>query len=42
MSPFASDVRAILSVRAESLHAQICEVLRNMLDEPDIVKDEAG
>ncbi|KAI1790503.1 hypothetical protein LXA43DRAFT_1016548 [Ganoderma leucocontextum] len=28
--------------RAKSLHAQICEVLRNMLDEPDVVKDEAG
>ncbi|PIL30791.1 hypothetical protein GSI_06959 [Ganoderma sinense ZZ0214-1] len=28
--------------RAKSLHAQICEVLRHMLDEPDIVKDEAG
>ncbi|RPD59489.1 hypothetical protein L227DRAFT_586672 [Lentinus tigrinus ALCF2SS1-6] len=28
--------------RAKSLHAQICEVLRNMLDEPDIVQDEAG
>ncbi|KAI0656730.1 hypothetical protein C8Q70DRAFT_1008170 [Cubamyces menziesii] len=28
--------------RAKSLHAQICDVLRNMLDEPDIVKDEAG
>ena len=26
----------------ESLHAQVCEVLRNMLDEPDIVRDEAG
>ncbi|KAI0761150.1 hypothetical protein BD413DRAFT_486365 [Trametes elegans] len=28
--------------RAKNLHAQICDVLRNMLDEPDIVKDEAG
>ncbi|KAI8983290.1 hypothetical protein BD414DRAFT_490468 [Trametes punicea] len=28
--------------RAKSLHAQMCDVLRNMLDEPDIVKDEAG
>ncbi|EJF58844.1 hypothetical protein BD309DRAFT_916206 [Dichomitus squalens] len=28
--------------RAKSLHAQICEVLRTMLDEPDIVRDEAG
>ncbi|TFK89287.1 hypothetical protein K466DRAFT_645045 [Polyporus arcularius HHB13444] len=28
--------------RAKSLHGQICEVLRNMLDEPDIVRDEAG
>ncbi|OJT12890.1 hypothetical protein TRAPUB_10587 [Trametes pubescens] len=28
--------------RANNLHSQICDVLRNMLDEPDIVKDEAG
>ncbi|KAH9939039.1 uncharacterized protein BXZ73DRAFT_89121 [Epithele typhae] len=28
--------------RAKRLHAQICDVLRTMLDEPEIVKDEAG
>ncbi|KAI0735808.1 hypothetical protein C8Q76DRAFT_766084 [Earliella scabrosa] len=28
--------------RAKSLHSQISELLRHMLDEPDIVKDEAG
>ncbi|KAL7285891.1 hypothetical protein ACG7TL_001002 [Trametes sanguinea] len=26
--------------RAKNLHAQICDVLRNMLDEPDIIKSE--
>ncbi|KAI0757534.1 hypothetical protein C8Q80DRAFT_1133969 [Daedaleopsis nitida] len=28
--------------RAKSLHSQICDVLRHMLDEPDVVKDEGG
>ncbi|CDO71723.1 hypothetical protein BN946_scf184920.g7 [Trametes cinnabarina] len=28
--------------RAKNLHAQICDVLRNMLDDPDILQDEAG
>ncbi|KAI0762503.1 hypothetical protein C8Q74DRAFT_1290569 [Fomes fomentarius] len=28
--------------RAKSLHSQICDVLRHMLDEADMIKDEGG
>lgn len=28
--------------RPESLHSQICDVLRHMLDEADMIKDEGG